>query len=58
MLFKLEASLFTTGPTHESLGQHYCKIVEAQIAKIDCENILVLRKINKLINRKEDDHNY
>ena len=27
--------------------------MEAQITKIDCENILGLRKISKLINRNE-----
>ena len=31
-----------------------CKIVKAQITKIDCENILDLRKISKLINRNKE----
>ena len=54
MLFKLEASLFSAGPAHESLGQRCCKIVKAQITKFDCENILGLKKISKLINRNEE----
>ena len=32
----------------ENYGNLCCKIVEAQITKIDCENILGLRKVSKL----------
>ena len=31
-----------------------CKIAEAQITKIDCENISGLRKISKLINMNKE----
>ena len=35
----------------ENYGNLCCKIVESQITKIDCENILGLRKVSKLTIR-------
>ena len=35
----------------ENCGNLCCKMVESQITKIDCENILGLRKVSKLTIR-------